>query len=52
MIELPNASFQSQTKAGIAVDFDMLAFLGLTYGVMTLGPKDAFTDGLKAIFGL
>ena len=32
-------SFESQTKAGIGVDFDMVALGALTYAIYTLGPK-------------
>ncbi|MHA2264579.1 MAG: hypothetical protein ACXAEN_19470 [Candidatus Thorarchaeota archaeon] len=30
---------QSQTKAGIAVDFDMISMLALVYAINTLGPQ-------------
>ena len=33
------SSYESQTKAGIAVDFDMVALMGLAYALYTLGPN-------------
>jgi hypothetical protein len=45
---------QSQTKAGIAVDFDMVALGLLGYSIYTLGPNqavDAFTGFWGDLFG-
>jgi hypothetical protein len=56
LIEVDNTSFQaqSQAKAGIAVDFDMVSLLGLVYAINALGPQktvDSFLGFWGDLFG-